>query len=264
MSRRLIAFVVAAVTAAALAVQGVQAADLPTLYVDYRDDCTFRVTNDSGAAVASIAPGTYQVAISTEEPFGSYPLSTITDLTACRGNISFRMSGPGVEVFTTLDGGDSTFAIYGVVLQAGGTYTLQDDRNVAGTRRTILASTGTAASAPTSRPSTAVAPKAEAKPDPDAVGTVKGKLAASVTTTGKLSLTYKGKPVSELRSGRYTITVLDETSSSGFKLQRRGKAATTVSTKPFLGRRTVTVALARGQWMFYSSLSAKHFFVVVA
>ena len=89
-------------------------------------------------------------------------------------------------------------------------------------------------------------------------------LAASVTTAGKLALTYKGKPVSELKSGRYTITVLDETSKTGFKLQRRGKPATTLSTKPFLGRRSVTIGLARGQWMFYSTPSAKHFFVVVA
>jgi hypothetical protein len=174
------------------------------------------------------------------------------------------MTGPGVDVFTTLDGGDSTFALYGVVLQAGATYTLQDDRNVAGTRRTLVASASTPASAPSSRPSTATAPKEEARPDPDAVGKVKGTLAASVTTSGKLALTYRGKPVSELRSGRYTIIVLDETSKSGFKLQRRGKAATTVSTKPFLGRRSVTIGLARGQWTFYSSPSAKHFFVVIA
>jgi hypothetical protein len=264
MSRRFIALVVAAATAAAVAAPSMQAADLPTLYVDYRDDCTFRLTNDAGATVTSVAPGSYQVAISTEEPFGSYPLSTLSDLTACRGNVSFRMTGPGVDVFTTLDGGDSTFAIFGVVLQAGGTYTLQDDRNVAGTRRTIASSSSTPAVTPTSRPSTATAPKPEAKPNLDAVGKVKGKLAASVTTAGKLALTYKGKPVSELRSGRYSITVLDETSRSGFKLQRRGKAATTVSTKAFLGRRTVTVALARGQWMFYSSPSAKHYFVVIA
>jgi hypothetical protein len=264
MSRRFTAFVVAAMTAAVAAAPGLRAADLPTLYVDYRDDCTFRVTNDAGATVTSVAPGTYQVAISTGEPFGSYPLSTLTDLAACRGNVSFRMTGPGVDVFTTLDGGDGAFEIHGVVLQAGGTYTLQDDRNVAGTRRTIAAASSTPAATPASRPSTATAPKPEAKPNLDAVGKVKGKLVASVTTAGKLSLTYKGRPVSELRSGRYTITVLDETSKTGFKIQRRGKPATTVSTNAFLGRRTVTVALARGQWMFYSSPSAKHLFVVIA
>jgi hypothetical protein len=84
-----------------------------------------------------------------------------------------------------------------------------------------------------------------------------------VTTTGKLRLTFNGKAVSSLKSGRYRVSVLDETSKSGFVLQLRNKAPVTLSSKPHVGRRTVTLTLRAGQWMFYSTPGKKTFFVVV-
>ena len=68
--------------------------------------------------------------------------------------------------------------------------------------------------------------------------------------------------MSTLKTGRYRITVLDETSRTAFKLQRAGKAATTLTAKAYLGRRTITVTLTPGQWMFYSTPGKKRYFVV--
>src|SRR3954452_9253802 len=80
-------------------------AGFPSLYVNYKtEDCTFRVTNDSGSAVTTIAPGSYQVVISTPDPFGAF--GQTDGLAACKGFVQFRLSGPGVSLSTTLDYGD--------------------------------------------------------------------------------------------------------------------------------------------------------------
>src|SRR5204862_1152331 len=103
--RRLLAS--AAALGAVAAAPSAQAA-FPSLYVNYKtEDCTFRLTNDSGAGVTTIAPGTYQVVIMTSDPFGVFGDSGRDDLTACKGFVQFRLTGPGVSVYTTLDYGDS-------------------------------------------------------------------------------------------------------------------------------------------------------------
>ena len=108
--------------------------------------------------------------------------------------------------------------------------------------------------------------KPATKPDttPDPIGSVLGTLSGGVDTVGKLTLTYKGKGVSSLKAGRYRITVLDETSRTGFTLQKLGKAGTNLTSKPFLGKRTVTLTLKAGQWFYFSPAKKKTGFVVHA
>ena len=269
MSRRPLGTFFAAAIAVLAAAQGVQAADHPTLYVDYRDDCTFRLTNDAGATVTQVAAGTYQVAVATPEPFAAnIDVANPDSLYACKGFVSFRLTGPGVNAFTTLDHGDGAFDLLAVVFQAGGTYTAQDDGNIAGTRRTISATAAAAAPIPASAASSSASSakkQTQTHTDVDLLGSaLRGKLAASVSTSGKLTLTFKGKPVSELKAGRYAVMVLDETSKSAFKLQRGTKPALTLSSKAHLGRRSVTVTLVKGQWVFYSTPAKKQFFAVIA
>ena len=67
-----------------------------------------------------------------------------------------------------------------------------------------------------------------------------------------------------LKAGRYTISVLDETSNAAFVLQQLRKQPVTVSSKAHIGRSTKTVKLTPGQWMFYSSPGKKTFFIVHA
>ena len=68
--------------------------------------------------------------------------------------------------------------------------------------------------------------------------------------------------MSSLKSGRYKISVLDETSKSAFNLQRANKKPLTLSGRGFVGRRTVTVTLQAGQWLFYPSAGTKSYFIV--
>jgi hypothetical protein len=91
-----------------------------------------------------------------------------------------------------------------------------------------------------------------------------GTLNGGVDTKGKLTLTLKGKKVASVKTGRYKVTVLDETSSNGFTLQTAGSKATEITSKPYVGRKTVTLVLKPGQWTFFSPSGKKTAFVVVA
>ena len=258
----------AALFAALLAVSlgAVEArADDPTLYIDYTMNCTFTIRGDNGSTITVIPPGRYQVLVVSPQPFAELNLAGATDPNlGCGGFVSFRLTGPGVSIFTTLDDGDSSSDHLAATFQAG-TYTAQEDRRptVARVVFTVAAgapSTGLGTSAssstgsgtkPATKPAVTVAPK-----------NLRGTLGGSVSTAGKLRLTFKGKAVTSLKSGRYTVSVLDETSRAGFNLQKVGKPATKVTTTSYLGRRAVTLALGAGQWLFYPDGGKKTYFVV--
>jgi len=216
----------AAIAVALAAAPGAQAV-FPSLYVTYKtDDCTIRFTNDAGANVTTIAPGTYQIVIATSDPYGVF--GETDGLRACKGFVQFRLSGPGVPVYTTLDYGDGTSEIYPATFQPGATYALQDDNNIAGTR--------------------------------DFRGTLHGIVAHN----GRLSLRRNGKAVTSLKSGRYTFSVDDQSTKQGFRLEVvKGKAQTITSAR-YVGWQQVTLSLSPGRWSYFTPGGAKTAFVVVA
>ena len=77
----------------------------------------------------------------------------------------------------------------------------------------------------------------------------RGTLSGDVSTAGKLTLAFKGKTVGNLKSGRYKLTVLDETARAAFKLQKLGKQPVTLTGLTFVGRHTATLTLKPGQWI---------------
>ena len=245
----------AAVLGTALAASGAQA-DLPSIYVRYKaEDCTFRVTNDSGTVVTTIAPGTYQVVITTPDPFGVFDLSGRTDLMACKGFVNFRLTGPGINLTTTLEYGDSTFEAYPETFRPGGTYTVQDDVNVAGTRKTITVSTTGSAPA-VQGPETGSTAKKPAQ--------LRGTLDASVTAAGKLSLTRNGKTVTSLKAGRYTFSVHDQSRKRGFSIRVVNGKSQPITNGAFFGWRDLTLELTPGRWSFFTPGGAATAFSVVS
>jgi hypothetical protein len=230
-----------ALTLALLAGAGAARADLPTLYVGYNTaDCTFKLTNDSGATFTTIAPGTYQVSITTPDPFGLFGNSGANDLQACKGFVQFRLSGPGVSLFTTLDYGDAASELYSETFRAGGTYTLQDDGNVANTRRTFnVSDTGSTASGSSTTSSGGSA------------AAFRGVLDVSLTAGGKLVLTRKGKPIGGLRAGRYTFSVHDGSKRLGFSIQAPAGKLHALTNAVYVGFRDATVVLTPGRWTFF-------------
>ena len=119
---------------------------LPTLYVNYSQNCTFTMTDDAGNAVGAIAPGTYQVEVQTPGDFGAVDLNGITDMTACRGFVQFQLTGPGVSIQTTLDDGDSDFALATGVFRPNATYTAADE-NQPSVARVVFTTNGSTAGA---------------------------------------------------------------------------------------------------------------------
>src|SRR5262249_33536567 len=141
-------------------------------------------------------------------------------------------------------------------IQAGGSYTVFDDRRPT-VRLTFTSAAGAAStggggsvstgggSTPTTKPTKTTEPAVDLK---NRAGTLSG----SVSTKGKLTLTLKGKNVSSLKAGKYRLSVIDETSKSGFSIQRLGKSATNVTSVKLVGKHSVTLTLTAGQWYFYS------------
>jgi hypothetical protein len=219
-------------------------ADLPTLYVGYNSaDCTFKLTNDNGTTFTTIAPGTYQLSITTPDPFGLFGNSGAGDLQACRGYVQFRLTGPGVSLFTTLDYGDAASELYSETFKAGGTYTLQDDGNIANTRRTFTVAASGPAVTTSSSPSTTSSGGAAVA--------FRGVLDVSVSARGTLVVTRKGEKIGGLKAGRYTFSVHDGSKKLGFSIQGPAAKPQAVTNGVYIGFRDLGVVLTPGRWTFF-------------
>jgi hypothetical protein len=189
---------------------------------------------------------------------------------------NFHLVGPGVEQATTVSG--SGFPTWTVNLQPGGTYRFVCDTHVdfmfgafqtaagggsagggsagggssgggssgGGSSGGGSAGGGSAGGGSAGKPSTGAKPVA-----------LRGTLAGTVTPSGKLKLLFNGKTVSMLKSGRYKITVVDNTPKRSFVVQQGKQPAITVSGVSFTGKHSVTVNLKTGQWTFYTSAGPK-------
>jgi hypothetical protein len=235
----------------------------PTLYFMYAMNCTFTITDDAGHVVTSIPPGSYQVDVRTPIQFGTLPIpSSPTDMTACRGVPQFQLTGPGVNLFTTMTAGCEADKVFPETFQPNATYTAVDlnQPTVAHATFTTLAS-GT----PTAPAVTYGGGKGKGELSTDIVGSlaVLGTLNGSVNAAGEPTLTSGGKIVSKLASGRYKFAISDQDAKAGFKiLGPTSHAPTALTGVAFRGTRSVTIRLTAGRWTYYTSLGTVHFFRV--
>jgi hypothetical protein len=253
-----IVLVAASVVPAALATRST--APLPTLYVNYTNQCTFTVVNDAGQAITSIAPGKYELDVSTPIMFRLLapggPPANPNDFTGCRGWVQFQMTGPGVSVFSTLDDGCSSDNVVGTwTLQPSSTYTLEDLNQPAATKMAITTLAGGTPQLPTQSPYDTTSGKGTLSTD--LIGSsapVRGALQGKLAANGKFTLTLKGKPVSKLKSGRYTFAITDQDSNGGVNLQLHVKdvAATQLSGQAFVGTKKTNVVLSAGRWTVFA------------
>jgi hypothetical protein len=249
----------AATAALALTLGQTARAATPSLYANYSPSCTFAFVNDNGSTVTSVAPGTYQIVVATPFAFSNGNAS-------CE-QIAFDLTGPGVNLTTDLGSGDAEYEQHTVTLQPGATYTVQDDARPAQTRRTFaVATSGSAAAVGTSTGSSSSSSSSSSTKDgtasKDVVGSAVGKLDAVVSASGKVTLRKANKGVSFLKSGRYTIRIVDQSKAAGFAVQTVKHTPKTLSTAPFTGSHSVTVTLAAGQWYFLSPGGTRHPFIV--
>ena len=265
-----------ALAAALVPTVGARQADsvLPTLYVNYTMNCTFTITGDNGARVSSISPGTYQVFVTTPQVFADVDLTGVFDMTACKSFTQFQLTGPGVNLSTTLQDGDEDKEIMKATFQPSGTYVAVDNNQPAVARvaftTTATGSAGAVAS-PTTNSSSGKGTTETSivgsgvKSSSTAALPLRGTLLATVSAAGTPKLTYKGKAVATLKAGRYTFSVSDQSAKGGFILQQIKQGANTLAGVAFVGKRSVTLGLKAGQWFYYPTfVGAKSYFIVTS
>jgi len=242
-------------------------ASIPTIYVNYTG-CAFTLSSDSVASITSgtsIDYGTYQIQVSTPNPYSGVA-------TTCNGqsvpHINFQLTGPaGFATVTSTDndGDGQSVTLPGVTLGANSQFTATDT-TVSPAPTTITFSTnntpvstvaqtggGTTTTSTTGGCSVLGATSGCSTGPATSTTPSRGSLAGSVSSAGKLKLSFKGKAVSTLQQGDYSVTVTDRSHKAGFILKGAGHAADTITTAAFEGKsKTVTVHLTTGQWYFAS------------
>jgi hypothetical protein len=251
-----------------------------TLYVKYTMGCTFSIEDDQGRPVSSVPPGEYQIYVSTPVMFklvvpGGEGVDHLVpgDYTGCRGWVQFQVTGPGVNLYTTLDSGcDAFYLLPASNFVAGQSYAFTELSRPALTRTVINVQNSGAPALPNS-PYTSTGGKTFTQKD--LVGSnriegvrasrsaaLKGTLSGTLSAGGKLGLTRLGKPVSKLTAGRYRFVIDDKDAENGFVLQALKKRASGLTGTSFVGKRSVIVTLTAGRWMYFSVPGKARYFRV--
>jgi hypothetical protein len=244
-----------------------RAAISSTLYAGFDADGNIYLTFTDGTKIgAPTLPGTLV-------PAGTYTINLNNNGIDDLGNPhQFHLTGPGVNLVAAQVESTTTST---ATFQPGATYVFDDDINPT-TIREVFGTPGSGAGSSTVSTGTTVSspPPAKTTPKPTnnnpllGTGNVpfRGRLTGSVSSAGKLALlTSKGKSVSSLKAGRYTLAVTDKSARNGFTLQEIHKAAKTISSTSFVGKHSATVVLKAGQWFFYSNfVGKKTYFIVVS
>jgi hypothetical protein len=246
----------------------------PTLNVTYAMNCTFTVTSVTGQPVTSIAPGAYQIQVTTPVIFAavdlSEALSNPSDMTACRSFVQFQLSGPGVNVSSTLQDGDEDYELLNATFQPSSTYTAVDN-NQPSVARVVFTTTASGTPQQLPNPEGTGLGASAGTSSQDIVGsdtslganaTLRGSLDAIVYADGKVSLTHNGNAFTSLKSGKWTFAVEDESKKAGFDVQVLHGKAQTVSSGAFVGNNDVTVTLKPGRWSYFTPGGKKRDFFV--
>jgi hypothetical protein len=276
---RFVSFVVAVIAAAAIAVPGAVAGSrdsspaFPTIYIVYTMNCTFSIVDDRGNPVNTIAPGTYQVEVQTPIMFklavpGGPTVDNIApnDWTGCKGWVQFQLTGPGVNMFTTLDSGcDAFLTLPSTTFKPSSTFTAVDLNRPGVTQTTFQTAASGSPVIPTS-PYGKTATKGSVQKDLVGSATsvkLAGTLKGSLSAAGKPALTTStGKPVTVLKSGRYRFHIIDQSKRDSFTLQPVKGKAKDLTAVEFTGPHTVYVTLQPGRWMYYSDAKKAVYFLV--
>jgi len=245
----------------------------PTLYVNYTMNCTFSIVTDSGQPVTQIPPGTYQVMVTTPIMFklvvpGGPGIDNMApgDMTGCRGWVQFSLSGPSVNLATTLDVGcDSNLLLPPTTFKPSSTYIAVDANNPNATRMSFTTAASGAPPTPTSSPYDATSGKGDVQQSLLASGSVLANLSGGVSSKGVVSLLNRGHAIKTLPAGKYRFTILDKDTKGGFSILGPKSTKVSALTSPgYVGRKTVTLNLTTGRWVFYSDVGKQSTFMVTS
>jgi hypothetical protein len=273
MANRLVAVAAAGAVVALLLPATGSPADPPQLDAKFNANLTFSMSTEDGAPLGSPSPPGRTI------PAGYYAVNV--DDSAQIGYMTFLLQGPGVSLRTTNDEGASAELTFFVTLQPGSTYAYSDAVNPklpplyfstsgssgstqAGSTSTTGTPTSGATQSNTVSPVGSAAAKAKSSTSSTTSSVFRGTLQATVGPTGKLTLKLRGKNVTSLKYGRYTVTVADGSRKNGFIVQEAGLTPKTVSGVSFVGKHSATIQFSIGQWLYYPTvLGRKTYFLVV-
>jgi hypothetical protein len=185
---------------------------------------------------------------------------------ACAYLPLIELKGPGVNIFSDMLGGEAQTFVYNTYFLPNSTYTWRNDRNpaVVYTFRTSAVVSGTAP-APSSSISSGTHSTVS---NQDLVGSAavpfRGTLTGAVSAAGRLTVAYKGKSVTSLKAGRYTIAVTDKSSTNGFILKKTKRPPVSLTSMVFVGKRSALVRLTAGKWIVTSRLGKTTYSIVVS
>lgn len=226
---------------------GVARSQADVLAVTYIGSTSLQLRAPDGTTVRSggtLPAGSYQVQV--DDP----------DYT----NPKFQISGPGVNVSDDLNstgmGIDRPAYLGPYTFQANASYRIQDANIGASSGITFTTtaggstSSGGTSSGGTSSGGTSSGGTSSSSSGSSTATKLVGTVKASVSATGKPALSFNGKAVKTLKSGRYTVTVVDHSNKAGLIVWPLGKHSITLSGAATVGSSSHTVTLGAGKWFF--------------
>jgi len=198
-------------------------------------------------------------------PAGVYSLN-LSGPGECINLPLFQLSGPGVNIQDDMLGGEVERNTLYATFLPNTTYTWHIDRsaNVVHTFRTSSDVVGTQSPATTtSKPTSSTRPVASGDIVGSALLPARGTITAAVSATGRITFAYKGKSVTHLKPGRYVFVVTDNSSSSGFLVQKGGTRAKSLTGATFVGKHSAMVSLGAGKWLVLPNLGKATYSITV-
>jgi hypothetical protein len=238
------------------------AATSQTLDVNFAVDGTVSVSLPDGTPVGTTSGAP------TVIPAGYYAV-VVLGPGGCTQLPLFDLKGPGETIVDDMGGGEVTSQTYSAYFMPNSTYTWRTDNVNPAIVHTFVTSAvvgGTplvsGATVPAASPGTTV-PTSQ-----DLVGSAivpfRGKLTAAVSPTGVLTLLYRGRQVTNLLAGRYTVTITDESATHGFMLEKASRQAVSLTGAGFVGKRSTSIDLTAGHWLALSRSGTKAYSIAVA
>jgi len=229
-----------------------------SLYVTFSPTGTITVTLPDGTPVGTTSGAP------TVIPAGYYTL-LMSGPGACTQLPLFELKGPGEDIFSDMTAGEVDSTSQEAYFRPNSTYTW---RNYAlpGVVHTFATSSEVEGTVPAPGPPLSAGMHSTVA-SKDIVGSgivpFRGTITGAVSATGRLTLAFNGNSVTYLRVGRYTVTVTDRSSTSGFLLQKAKRKALSVTGTTFVGKRSASVRLTAGRWLVMTRLGKTTYSVVV-
>ncbi len=244
-----------------------QAARAETLALDvsyaYNGVITVALPNGTPVGTTSGTP--------TVIPAGYY-IVTLSQ-PGCVATPAFILQGPGVNIQDDLQSGEIVTDAVSADFQPNSTYTWRDGSLNPPVSYTFVTSGSVVGTPPPPTPAAPVVTGSNKAEGNSSVvgaqntgsGAAAGRsITATVSLSGHAALLFGGKAVSRLSAGRYTLTLNDASTTSGFMLGTGSRKVLSLAGGTSSGKRTASVELSAGKWYFDARpLGPKSYFTVV-